>query len=235
MCTECHSHELVAAQVLRQVRGRLRLVLDGRRQRVHETSSLVSRPAEKIRTSGRKRRKRNRQRRRKRNFPSQRSYPTAGWRTSSPARFRSRRTFTPSSASPELLLTAPADPLTHRGRRNRRRPCGLARSCQFAIFASVKCVTVRKKPVAKSGMKLKQSVRNFSWLMLNFFEIFRGKFLRPFEAFFIEDAVCRSVSFVYRGNQILSLKFRLIVVVFVEKRPKHFSYETAEITYDANN
>ena len=42
-------HEPVAAQVLREVRGRLRLLLDGRRRRVHEAASPVPRTPAQVR------------------------------------------------------------------------------------------------------------------------------------------------------------------------------------------
>ena len=48
-CTERDPHEPVAAQVLRPLRGRLRLLLDGRRRRVHEAAAPLARPPEEVR------------------------------------------------------------------------------------------------------------------------------------------------------------------------------------------
>ena len=48
-CTERDPHEPVAAQVLRPLRGRLWLLLDGRRRRVHEAEAPLEGASEEVR------------------------------------------------------------------------------------------------------------------------------------------------------------------------------------------
>lgn len=50
MYAECDTYQSVASQMFRSVRRRLRLILDGRWCRVHQTSSSVARPTAEIRS-----------------------------------------------------------------------------------------------------------------------------------------------------------------------------------------